>query len=88
MWNAKGGPAGPLDSCGLDCRRGIYCSISTSFTDTEAECNQVAGIDVSQRSKRKDPHSFAGFGGKMQRLFFFNEDQFYEFMADPWLERV
>ena len=59
----------------------------TSYADTEDECNQLAGLKPGQR-RRKDPHSFSGFTGKLQRLFMFSEDQFYEFMADPWLERL
>ena len=87
MWNAKGGPAGPLDSCGQNCRRGAYCGLVTSYTDVEAECNIIAGNEFGFQ-RRKDPHSFSGFSDDLQRLFFFNEEQFYEFMADPWLQHV
>ena len=87
MWNAKGGPDGPTDSCNFNCRVGTYCGMVTSYTDVEDECNHVAGFRPGQM-RRKDTHSFTGFTGKMQRLMMFNEDQFYEFMADPWLERV
>lgn len=83
-WNAKSGPDGPMDSCDSRCRRRPYCQMVTSYTDVEEECNQLAGI--SEYVRRKDPHSFGGFTGKMQKLFLFNEEQFYEFMADPWLE--
>ena len=86
MWNAKDGPDGPSQSCDHNCRRGMYCGLVTSYTDTEAECSQIAGLPYG--SKRKDPHSMSGFTGNLQRLFLFSEDQFYEFMADPWLERV
>lgn len=84
MWNAKSGPDGPIESCDSNCRRGAYCGLVTSYTDVEAECNAMVGNGYS---RRKDPHSFS-FTGKMQRMFYFNEDQFYEFMADPWLERA
>ena len=87
MWNAKNGPDGYMESCNSDCRRGTYCDLVTSFADTEDECNKIAGLAPGQR-RRKDPHSFSGFTGDLQRLFMFSEGQFYEFMADPWLERV
>ncbi len=86
-WNAKGGPDGPRESCDSRCRRGMYCNIATSFADHEDICNSAAGIPAGANF-RKDPHSFAGFTGKLQRLATFSEDQFYEFMADPWLERI
>lgn len=87
MWNAKSGPGGAMDSCDLGCRLGTYCGLVTSYADTEDECHVMAGLPSGQRP-RKDPHSFTGFTGKLQRMFFFNEDQFYEFMADPWLEKI
>jgi hypothetical protein len=69
MWNAKGGPDGPQESCDSNCRRGAYCGLVTSYTDVEAECNAGNAF-----SRRKDPHAFGGFTRKFQRMFYFNED--------------
>jgi Acid sphingomyelin phosphodiesterase C-terminal region len=41
MWNAKGGPDGPMNSCDQNCRRSTYCDLVSSYADTEVECNSI-----------------------------------------------
>lgn len=82
QWQAKGGPDGQVTSCDDNCRRGMFCDLTTSYTDDEDLCNE----GKFSAFKKKDPHSF-NFN-PFRALLNFNEDAFYEFMADPWLERV
>ena len=81
MWNAKHGPDGYMESCDAHCRRNMYCDLATSYTDDEDACNN----GQYSSKKRKDPHTKT-IG--LQKLMGFSEGQFYEFMADPWLQKV
>jgi len=44
-WNAKGGPDGNRVTCDEGCRRGMYCSAVTSFTDDRNQCGS-SGIGM------------------------------------------
>jgi hypothetical protein len=53
------------------------------MTDDEDLCHQ----GQLNNKKKKDPHSKTFGFDKNQRMVMFNQDQFYEVMADPWLKR-
>ena len=63
----------------------MFCDLTTSYTDDEDACNK----GLFSAKKKKNPHMPDMFGfSKLQRMVFFSEDDFYEFMADPWLEKL
>ena len=56
----------------------------TSFADTEDECNRV---EVGSKTSwgRQDKGLFPG---SMQKLFEFNQDMVFDFMTNPWFEKI
>jgi hypothetical protein len=82
MWNAKSGPDGPMGSCDANCRRNKYCNIVNSYKDDETICNNGQKSPYAQ--KDRDTVSINPLKGFIN----FDEGAFYEYMADPWLERI
>ena len=83
IWNAKGGPDGEMNSCDQSCRRYTYCSLVTSFADTEDECNQV---EVGSKPNWRREKGL--FPSSMEKLFDFNQDMLFDFMTNPWFEKI
>jgi hypothetical protein len=56
----------------------------TSFADTEDECNRVE-VGSNTNWGRKDKGLFPG---SMQKLFEINQDMVFDFMTNPWFEKI
>lgn len=80
-FNAKGGPGGIRDSCSESCRRGKYCDMAFSHTDDERKCGHDDSV-----YRQTVPYGFMK-EEDLKALGNFNKDDFFETMADPWIQR-
>jgi hypothetical protein len=60
----------------------------TSFADTQDECNSQENSGINEWQQKRRRHDSHMFAHDMHSMFGFNENDLYDFMTNPWLERI